>query len=192
MFAQANVKQSGNSLHVEHGTDSNLYVEFEMVSMPQPFESEKAGRPIFKDVPHIKILFPGDRTKQIFRPINEDDKMRFPRHYQAFLNQETQVQEGTPITEWPPLTKSEAQELKGINIHTVEALAGMPDTALTWFGAREKRDRAKAFLAASKDSSAITKLMSENERLRTDLEAMKNQINELATPKKRGPKPSEE
>lgn len=191
MFASPTVKQSGNSLHVEHGTDSNLYVEFEMVPVHQPFKSEQEGRPIYKDVPHIRIQFAGDRTKQVNRPVTEDDKVRFPRHWAAFQNQETHMEEGTLITEWPPLTKSEAQGFKAMNIHTVEALAGLPDVSLTWLGARDMREKAKKFLEASKDSSAITKLMAENERLHNDIATMKIQINELATPKKRGPKTEE-
>ncbi len=183
MFSTPTVKQSGTSLHVEHGSDSNLYVEFTMEAINQTFESEKQGRPIFKDEPHVRILFAGDKTKVVFRPVTEEDKRRFASQWQAFERQEVQVQNGTPITEWPPLTKSEAMELKGMNIHTVEALAALPDTALNWMGGRERRNQAQAYLAASKDTAVITKMTSELEKRDADIAALREQIAELAKPK---------
>lgn len=192
MFSTPKVIQSGTALHVEHGTDSNLYVEFRMESVLQPFLSEKEGRPIFKDVPYIRIITPGDRTKVMDRPVNEEDMARFPRQYQAFKNQEVQVTEGTPITEWPPLTRSEAMEFKALNIHTVEQLANLPDSSLNWLGGMERRKQAQTYLAASKDTSLITKMNGELAKRDADIASLKNQLAELSAaksddePKKRG------
>jgi hypothetical protein len=62
--------------------------------------------------------------------------------------------------------------MKGLGIHTIEQLSGVSDTNLTWFGARELRDRARAWLDAAKDqTSVVTKLQAEIEALRADLEA---------------------
>lgn len=194
MFSTPKVTQSGTTLHVEHGNDSNLYVEFTMESVHQPFESEKQGRPIYKDVPYIRILTPGDKTKVIHRPIRPEDTERFPRQYQAFKNQEVQVSEGTPITEWPPLTKGEAMEFKALNIHTVEQLANLPDSALNWLGGLQRRAQAQAYIAASKDGAIVSKMNAELKRRDDDILALKNQLSELLAmkdedqdqPKKRG------
>lgn len=188
-LATPTIHKSGNSLHVTHGDDSNLYVEFEMRAIHQEAESEAAGRPIYKDVPHIKIMFPGDKNKLIYRPIKtisdqtgRSDPERFPRHWAAFQAQESHVNEGTPIEEWPPLTKSQAKELKSINIHTVEMLASLPDTALDGLGlgGRSLRDKSIEWLnAASQKNKQLKVLMDEVQDWKSKYESLQEQINEL-------------
>jgi hypothetical protein len=176
MFASPTVKQSGSSLHVEHGNDNNLYVEFRMEPIHQEYKSNEAGRPIFADMPFIKIMFPGDKTKVVDRPVEESDKHRFRPQWEAFERQSEQVTSGTPITEWTALTRSEAMELKALNIHTVDALAALPDTSLSWLGARDRREQAKAFLERAKGNSVDTKLMARIEKLESDNTALKNEL----------------
>ena len=52
-------------LHVSiasHGTDKGLIAEFYNEAVEQVFESEKQGRKIFKDVPHVHIFAPGNKS----------------------------------------------------------------------------------------------------------------------------------
>jgi len=198
-FASPIVHKSGNSLHVSHGDDSGLYVEFYMEAEHQAFKSEEEGYPVYKDVPYVRIIFPGDNTKKVVRPVNErghegspSDPERWPRQWQAFTNQSVQVNEGTPIDQWPPITKSTALLLKGMNIHTVQQLAGVSDTALTWLGARDMREKAKAYIAHAADSASTLKLQSENEALKADIEILKKQFAELAAAKKGPGRPPKE
>jgi hypothetical protein len=186
-FAPARITEQGNSLHVSHGDDSRLYVEFTMEAIHQTAKSEEEGRPIFKDVPHVRIHFPGDRTKQIFRPVKfEDDHQgpadprRFPQQWKAFEAQQEQVQTGTPIEQWGPLTKSQAMEFKAMHIHTVEQLAGVADSNLSWLGARELRDKAIAWLAQADGGKEVSRLTAENAALKSDVDDLKRQVKELA------------
>ena len=186
-FATAQVHKSGNSLHVTHGDDTGLYVEFYMEAEFQSFKSEEEGRPIYEDVPYVRIMFPGDNTKKVVRPANlkgtdttPSDSQRWPKQWEAFKNQSVQSHEGTPIDQWPPLSKSTALGLKAMNIHTVEQLAGVSDTALTWLGARDLREKAKSYIASATDSAAVLKLQSENQNLKDDIAALKAQFAELA------------
>jgi hypothetical protein len=186
-FAQARIVEQGNSLHVTHGDDSRLYVEFTMEAIHQTAKSEEEGRPIFKDVPHVRIHFPGDRTKQIFRPVKfEDDHQgpadprRFPQQWRAFEAQQEQVQTGTPIEQWGPLTKSQAMEFKAMHIHTVEQLAGIADSNLSWLGARELRDKAVAWLAQAENGKESLRLTAELAKRDAQIEDMQRQIKELA------------
>ena len=179
-FAMPRLVEQGNHYHVSHGDDSKLFVEFKMEPVYQGKASEDEGRPIYKDVPYIEINFPGDRTKKVYRPVKmEDDHQgpsdprRFPRQWEAFKEQRAQVQEGTPIEQWPPLTRSQAMELKAIHIHTVEQLAGISDANLTWLGARELRDKAKAWLDQAASGKEVLRLQTENKQLLADMEAMK-------------------
>ena len=191
-FASAQVHKAGNQLHVTHGDDKGLYVEFYTEAVEAPYESEQQGRPIFKDVPYVRILFPGDTTKKVERPVDlkgtdskPSDPHRWPQHWAAYQNQQTQVQVGTPLTEWPALTKSQALNLKSMSVHTVEQLAEVADHALTWLGARELREKARSYLAASKDGAELSRLQAENSSLRADVDALKKQFAEMASPKRR-------
>lgn len=185
-FADPTIKKTGaNSYDVSYGDDSSVWAEFEQVAIKNEFRSTQEGRPIFDDKVFLRIMFPGDKTKVVLRPVKEEDKLRFRKQWEAFEKKEEQVASGTPITEWAPLTKGEAMSLKALNIHTVEMLAGLPDTALTWLGARQYRDKAVAFLAQAKDGSAVLKLQAENDTLKADLEVLKQQVQELANPKKK-------
>lgn len=200
-FAQATVIGRGNQLAVKHGGDENLIVEFYMEPVRQGFESEKEGRNIYKDVPFIWIRFPGDRTREVRRKADErgkdgavPDPDRFPRQWQAFQRKHVQVQEGTPIELWGPISKSQALTYKGINVHTVENLAAVPDASLhnLGHGARGLRDKAIAWLKASSDSAETLRLAAENQQLRDDLAALKEQVAELATKRKPGRPRNEE
>ncbi|UJH75049.1 chromosome partitioning protein ParA (plasmid) [Burkholderia cenocepacia] len=186
-FATPHIHQQGNSLHVSHGDDSGLFVEFSLEPIHQEAESEKQGRPIYKDVAHIRIHFAGDRTKMIFRPVKmEDDQQgpsdprRFPRQWAAFQEQRSQVQEGTPLEQWPPLSRSEVMSMKAMHIHTVEQLAAMADSNLSWLGARELREKAIAWLKNAEGGKEVVRLTAENEQLRADLDAQREQTKELA------------
>lgn len=194
-FSPATVQGKGNQLTVSHGGDDNLIVVFYLESVLQGAETEKAGRPIYKDVPYIWIRFPGDRTREIKRKVDTKgrdgaipDSERWPRQWNAFTRQQTQVQEGTPLEQWGPISKSTALTYKGLNVHTVENLASVHDSLLQnlGHGAREMRDKAIAWLKAAADSSETTRLAAENQHLRDELQAMKEQIAELAQKRKPG------
>lgn len=182
-----------------HGNDKGLFVTFYNEAIQQGAESERQGRPVFKDVPHVHILFPGDRTKEVRRPVRltaddntPSDPERWPAQWQAFQSQGENQLQGLPITEWAPLTKSQAMELKAMHIHTVEQLAELPDHTLTWMGARELREHARSFLAQAKDGAENARLRAENEALRTDVEMLKKQMSELMAGKTRTKKLTEE
>lgn len=188
MFATATHNLSGSQTvgMASHGNDSGLYVEFSIEPVHQPFKSTEAGRPIFEDTPYITIHFPGDKTKKVVRPVKmEDDdsgpadSTRFPKQWAAFKNQQVQTGSGTPITEWPPLTKSQALELKALAIHTVEQLAQMPDTACNWLGARELRTKAAQWLATAQDHAGESRLQAIVDQQKSQIEALQAQIDDI-------------
>jgi len=188
-LAQAQLHQiGGNQYGVTHGNDRGLYVEFRSEAVKQNFDSEQAGRPIFKNVDYIKIMFPGDSTKTVDRPVKmvsdesgPSDIERFPAQWQRYKSETEQVLDGTPITEWAPLTKADALMLKGAGIHTVEALAAVSDANLDniGLGMRQYRDKAMVMLDAAKGDEAINKLYTENQSLRAEIDALKVQIAEI-------------
>jgi|ERR1700741_1292490 len=170
--------------HVQHGDDRGLFAEFENRAIYQEYASKQAGRAIYKDIPYVNIRFAGDKTKVVTRPAKLErtadgvptDAERFPKQWKAFEMQQEQVGEGLPVTEWPPITKSQALELKSLNIHTVEQLGAMSDSGLTWLGARQLRDLAQAWLSQEGDGAKVTQVIAENQKLRNDLEIIKQQM----------------
>lgn len=186
-FAPATIHKAGNQLHVSHGDDKGLFVEFYTEAVKSPFKSEQANRPIYEDTPYVRILFPGDTTKRVERPVDlhgsetkPSDPQRWPQQWAAYQNQQVQTQIGTPITEWPAVSKSQALNLKAMNVHTVEGLAEVSDAGLTWLGARELREKARAYLAAAAGGAELSKAQAENAALRADIDALKKQFAELA------------
>jgi len=194
-FVQPTVSGRGNQLAVSHGGDENLIVVFQTEPVLQGAESEKQGRPIYKDTAMVWIRFPGDRTREVYTRAKPEHQARFPRQWAQFQQKVSQGHIGTPIEEWGPISKSHALTLKGANIHTVEHLAACPDSVLhnVGHGARALRDKAIAWLKAATDGAETTRLAAENQQLKDDLAALKEQVAELATKRKPGrPKADEQ
>lgn len=180
MFATAKADLGGATYGTaSHGDDKGLFVEFEMRSVHQPFKSEQEGRAVWADVPFVIINFPGDRTKRFEGVVEEEHKHRFPRQWAAFEAQKEQVPDGTPIAEWPPLTKSQVFEFKAMKIHTVEALADLPDSACTWMGSREIREKARIWLATAAGHSADARLQAIIKTQNDQIEALQKQIADI-------------
>jgi hypothetical protein len=185
MLKEAIIDRDGNA---SYGDDRGLLVEFVKHPVFQEYISEQSGRIQYSEEDFIRIDFPGDRTKSVFKAVNPaEHPFRFPRQWAAFLAQSEQVPDGTPVTEWAVLSRSEALNLKGMKIHTVESLAALPDTALQSFlGATELREKAKHWLAQAKDGEELSRVVARNAVLEKDLELLKKQVEALvatATPK---------
>lgn len=168
------------------GADSRLAVTFYKRSMKQEDESIIAGRPIFKEFDFVRIDVPGDALTQIDTYANEGHKQRFPRqwaHYQNQVGNHEQIV-GTPIEEWTLISRSQADELKGIKFATVESIANASDLQIQKIGMiagmnpYSFRDKAKAFLnladqvgETNQREEELTKLRQENATIKMEAEA---------------------
>lgn len=195
--------------------DSRLAVKFYKRAMKLEQESAEAGRPIFKDFDFVRIMIPGDNLTEIDTYAQESHKQRFPRQwlqYQTTQESSSQII-GTPVTEWPLITQSQAEELKGIKFHTVESIASASDQQLQRIGMiagmspHAFRDKAKVFLnlatesaEASKREEELAQLREENAKIKAETEAkiaemqqqMATLIAAVGKPKGRKPKVQEE
>lgn len=198
-FASPTLHRTGaNSYAVSHGNDMSLIVEFSMEPIFQEFKSLKEGRDIWEDVPHVHIMFPGDKTREQKRPVRmtsaesggaPPDPERWPRQWEAFQRQAQQPQSGTPLEHYAPLSKSQVRELKAANVHTVEQLANIPDTAThsLGMGGRELRDTAQRWLEMAANGAPAVELTATVKRQDDEIQMLKAQIAELAKETKRGP-----
>ena len=171
---------SAGATNAQYSDDDKLLVKFLYETRQDEEASKEAGRPIFKEVEYINIQVPGTRNI-VNRPVRPNDKVRFPRHYQAFQARQDQPQlEGTPLSEWPGVTRSMAEELAFFKIHTVEQLAGMADVNTSNVkGAMFMKQKAQAYLDASKENSAAMALAEQkkiNEQLMAKIAELSEKI----------------
>lgn len=125
-------------------------------------KSAEAGRPIFIEKEYVEIVVPGDKDNTICRPVRTNpipDARRFPRQYEAFKSGLEQSVVGTPLAQWPGITRAQVEELRYFKVSTVEQLADMPDTAAQNFaGLVALRQAAKVYLERAAGSAVDTKL----------------------------------
>lgn len=163
-----------------YAADKGLYVVFTMEAIKNGGRSDAEGRPIFDDVPHIKIHVPGDKTTVIHRPVTEEDMVRFEDKWLKFKANMTQAPEGTPIDQWPQITISQVHEFKALGVFTVEQLAGMTDVnAQKFMGGHELRRRAQTFLAVAKDTAEAQRLATVNAELEARLTAQDEMLRKM-------------
>lgn len=195
--------------------DSRLAVKFYKRAVKLEQESNEAGRPIFKDFDFVRIMIPGDNLTEIDTYAQESHKQRFPRQWLQYqTTQESSNQMiGTPVSEWPLISQSQAEELKGIKFHTVESIANASDQQLQRIGMiagmspHAFRDKARVFLnlatesaEASKREEELAQLREENAKIKAETEAkiaemqqqMATLIAAVGKPKGRKPKVQEE
>jgi hypothetical protein len=194
-----------------NNADARLAVQFYKKSVKQENESDLAGRPIFKEFDFVRIMIPGDNLTEIDTYAQESHKTRFPRQWAHYQNQVANHEDivGTPLEAWPQITRSQAEELKGLKFHTVEAIADCSDQQLQRIGMvagmspHNFRQKAKAFLNLATDSAEVAQreaelqaLRAENDKIKAEtdakLAAMQEQMSALlatvAKPKTRKPK----
>lgn len=150
------------------GKDEQSLVRFYRHPELSKFQSDSAGLPVYVDVEMISVIQPGekDETKVL---ATEWHRRRFPRQYEAFKQGLEQTQTGTPLDHLFPSEPSTILTLKSFNIHTVQQLAGVSDTAINNLPmGRSLVDRAKVYLQSATGGQPFHQM-----------EAMQRQIEEL-------------
>ena len=150
----------------EQNADSRLQVRFYKRAIKQEQESMDAGRPIYKEFDFVHICVAGDSLTEIDTYALANHKVRFPiqwAHYQNRVGADDQEVVGTPVSEWPIVSKSQAEELRALKFHTVESIAGASDAHLQRMGMAAGmspyafRDKAKAFLNLATNAAETDK-----------------------------------
>jgi hypothetical protein len=172
----------------EQPGDEGLAVRFLYLPYHNEQKSKEEGRPIFEDREYVEIRVPGRRDFQT-KLANEINKARFPVHYAKFKARESQEAEaGTPLTEYPGVTRGQVEELQFFHVVSVEQLAAVPDSSLSsMHGGLLLKQKAAQYLDASKDNAAAAKLEEANNliaNLNDRLEALEN-AEPVAKPKRK-------
>ena len=166
--------------------DSRLAVKFYKRPVELKNESIAQGRPIFQEFDFIKILVPGDALTEIDTYVSDAHKTRFPIQWANYMNRQGSEESysGTPLSECPQVSASQAEELKGIKFHTVESVAHCSDQQLQKIGMiagmspHNFRERAKTFLNLASETADISKreeelaqLKEENAKIKQETDA---------------------
>ena len=161
--------------------NTGIFPRFYTKAVENKGRSEEEGRPVFIEREWVEIRIAGDRGTVIDKKVTDEERERWPDIYQAFKRKQDQPIEGFPIEQWPVLSVARVAELKAMSILTVEALADLPDGRLKVLGmeGRELQNKAKAFLAAAKDSALEQKQAALIARLEAKVELLEGQIKEL-------------
>lgn len=141
-----------------HG-DQTLLVRFFTKAKRNLARSEEEDRPIFEDVTYIEIMQPGNKDSIIRRPATDMDIDRFPDHHRRFEARESEEHvDGTLLSEWPAISRAQVEELKFLNVRTVEQLAAIADSnAQNIMGIQVLKSKAVKFLETAKDSQMAQK-----------------------------------
>lgn len=171
--------------------DSLLYVKFYMETFQNNFQSEKQGRPIFEEELRVMIQPTGNNLLCVHSRATEAHKRRFPFQWQQFMNAQVDGGEGiqgTPLSQWPAITRAKGEELRGIKFFTVEQLANATDAQLQVLGmeGRSLQQKAQAFLASAQGSALaqqqaaeLERRKQENDHLSAELKRLSDQMEQL-------------
>ncbi len=169
------------------------YVTFDKVAVENRTKTIEAGHYVADDVVYAFVTPAGskdrvervydDWIKQLRREVSEG---RFPedwlaaveRRYDSYMKGEELPETGTPIKNWPPISKAQLETLKSAGIYTVEALAEATEEAVgrMGMGGRALQNLARTWVEESKTTGkAAAKL----EAAQVELEAAKARIADL-------------
>lgn len=161
--------------------DENLIVRFEYRAIENRIRSANEGGKKYDNVLFVTIQAAGQRDT-VEREATDEDKERFSRQYQGFLNKQETVVDGTPIEVWPVLSPAEVAELKYNKIYSIEQIANLPDSRLSLMGmyGRKLRDKARDYFAASAKLAPLSAMRAENDALRAEQTRLAELCNKLA------------
>lgn len=210
----------GTGGKVIYGTEKGLLVRFYAKPILMEAISKEQGYPYYEDRVFINIVSPGN-TKTVwdmlakgispkYKPIEggkegeyeqdgwdveelegEADPIKYPEAWGLFIKKGEKAHKGWDIAEWGAITRSFAESLKGLNVHTVEALAGLSDqNAANIMGGRKFRDMAKAALdeqallsLATVEQEKAARAEEQVKQLLIKIEGMQAQINSMTKKK---------
>ncbi len=175
--------------------DKSLAVKFYLEPIQNESKTLEEGRPIFEDCEMVELRVRGDRNNIVIRPVRPDDKKRFRNAYMAFKDEDQKLRSGTPLSQWPLMSRSFVEELKFLGFYTVEDVAEASELSLGKVnGLRNFQEKAKSFLEYASGGSPVTKLEARLDELQSSLEAALQQnkrLNEeLAKTQKDAPTPA--
>lgn len=172
----------GSYTRTEGSAAGSVHPRFYIEPVKDELASARSGRPIFKDREMVEILMPGVAAYTVpVMAVNDEHRQRWPREYEGFRAGLEISPDGTPLEEWPRLTRGQVLELKALQFRTVEDVAAMTDTAMqrVGMGGHQLRQAAAAFLDDAVAGALTAELQSKIDMVESENAALKQQVSEL-------------
>lgn len=168
--------------HLANADDEKLIVQMYDRPVIDQAKSDAEGRPIYHEVCYVRIITPGDKDNIIDRPLWQNhDELRFSKAWERYQKKLGEKFEGTPLEQWPLMTRTQVLEFKYFNIFTVEQLANVSDAiGQKFMGIGMLKKKAADFLALAKDTAHANMLRTELEKRDAEYAVLKKQNEELA------------
>ena len=164
--------------------DKRLLVVFYTEAVRNEAKSTEAGRAIFDDVDHIKIITPGSRDSFVTE-VNQGYIERFPQQWSRYKAKQDQHVSGTLLSEIPWMTKSQVAEFESVGCRTAEQLVGMSDSLSSKFmGHHQLKARVAAFLDAANSAAPALKMQVELEKRDEQIAELKAQVEAMLAAQK--------
>lgn len=183
MYAEATVVGRGNNIHVQHGTDDNLFVRFYYNKIHEG--------------DFVKINVPGDNKTEWDMPVKEEHKKRWPDKWRAYEAEQNQFEGEVTLEASELFNESKVEMYRNFNIRTVDQLAKLNDAFQTQIGMGTRDDvrKAKSYLVSLAEKAKEQHLLQELQARDDRLALLEAQLAALSADKqqaKRGPKPKGE
>ena len=134
----------GHDGAVRFGSENQMFAIFYRGSKRDNFQSQQLGYPVEKGVDMVEIRQFGEKDT-VKKEVTPQDKARWPQQWAAYQQNREQIQEGAPLDLLFPKNPEIVATLKANNVHTIQALAAVPDSSTMQF-IGEYRAKAKVFL----------------------------------------------
>lgn len=163
------------------GSDANLLVMFYNKPIENPVKSQELGRRFFENKVYVTIQHPGEALTKVDRPATDEDKRRFQHHWHKFVQNRTQVPEGTPIDLLFPNYPASGEMLRAMGIYTVEQCANLSATAIDSIGrgGQEYVNRAKQYLSSAEKGAGFHKFRKEMDEKNQKIKLLEQQVSQL-------------
>jgi hypothetical protein len=163
-----------------YAADNTLLVRFFKHPKLNDTRSAEEGRPIYEEIDYIQIMSPGNKDSIVQRPADAMDKQRFAEHYAKYQARGSDGEhlDGTPLEDWPGITRSQCEELKFFNIRTVEQILHTADSnAQNIMGFGLLKQKAEAYLNDA-DANAAKQALADQKRENAELRALITELND--------------
>lgn len=133
----------------------------------------KGGEIVFEDVDMVHIR--SGKNSEVVKPASDEDKKRFARQYEAYLEGREAPVDGMPVAEWAELSPAQVATLKAHKLYSVEQLADCPDNTLP-NGYIQLKYKARDFLEQAKSGAALSQLREQLDEKEKIIESLKDKM----------------
>ena len=152
--------------------EDGVFATFYDEAVENKSETRAQGHPVFTEAVYVKIMVP-NQVDCVPRPMQDKDKTRFPKSWEAYETGKEPADTGFPLEHWPQLTVGELKVCQANQIKTVEQLASIADSGLHRLGqgGTDMKVRAQRLVSGVGQAEELKK---ENAELLKRIEALES------------------